>query len=263
MSKTHHVVVIGAGSSGLSVAMSLRDRGRPALVIEKTGNVAASWRSRYEALKLNTGRPFSHLPGRPYPRGTPLYPTRDDVIDDLERHAHEDGIDLLLDTAVTRIDRNHGQWRLTTSNGDIDAAQVVVATGYLHAVGDVDVRRGGYLADEIVGHAVGQRLRTHQDRDVLGPLGKGGMGVVYQARQPELDQLVVLNTSYKERKKLGIAWVNSCQPGRSCAPAWHRAAGTSRMFPGSFRLARPASRAAAISYEARSLRGTSPERPLL
>jgi cation diffusion facilitator CzcD-associated flavoprotein CzcO len=126
------VVIIGAGTAGVSAALSLKDRGFRPVLVDRADDVAASWRSRYDRLKLNTGRQFSHLPGRPYPQGTPLFPTRDDVVEHLERHAHEDGIDLLLGTTVTRIDHNHGRWRLTTSNGDLNASQVVVATGYQH-----------------------------------------------------------------------------------------------------------------------------------
>jgi cation diffusion facilitator CzcD-associated flavoprotein CzcO len=126
------VVIVGAGPAGVSAALSLKDRGLRPVLVDRAHAVAASWRSRYDRLKLNTGRQFSHLPDRPYPQGTSLFPTRDDVVDHLDRHAHEDGIDLLLSTAVTRIDHDHGRWRLTTSNGDLNAAQVVVATGYQH-----------------------------------------------------------------------------------------------------------------------------------
>ena len=125
-------VIIGAGPAGVSVALSLKDRGLRPVLVDRADRVGASWSSRYDRLKLNTGRQFSHLPGRQFPHGTPLFPTRDDLVDHLERHAHEDGIDILLNTAVTRIDRNQGGWRLTTSDGDLNASQVVVATGYLH-----------------------------------------------------------------------------------------------------------------------------------
>ena len=58
-----------------------------------------------------------------------MFPTRDQVVALLDRHAHEDGIELRLGTAVNRIDRQPGGWRLRTSAMDIDARQVVVATG--------------------------------------------------------------------------------------------------------------------------------------
>jgi len=126
------IAVIGAGPAGVSVALSLRDRGLSPLLIERGDHVGSSWRGRYDRLKLNTGRTFSHLPNRPYPKGTPMFPTRDDVVAHLERHAHESGIELRLGTEVTRVDRQATRWRLETSTGDIDARQVVVANGNQH-----------------------------------------------------------------------------------------------------------------------------------
>lgn len=126
------VAVIGAGPAGISAALSLKDLGIRSLLIDRADRVAASWRIRYDRLKLNTGRQFSHLPGRPYPKGTPLYPTRDQVVEHLELHAREDGIELRLATAVVRIDRDPPGWCLSTSNGEINARHVVVATGYEH-----------------------------------------------------------------------------------------------------------------------------------
>jgi cation diffusion facilitator CzcD-associated flavoprotein CzcO len=125
----HQVAIIGAGPAGISVALSLRDRGLRPLLIDRADEVGSSWRGRYDALKLNTGRPFSHLPGRPYPKGTPMFPSRDEVVSHLDRHAREDGIELRLSTTVDRIDARPGGWCLRTSAEDVVARQVVVATG--------------------------------------------------------------------------------------------------------------------------------------
>jgi hypothetical protein len=126
------VVIIGAGPAGISAALSLKDRGIQPMLVDRADAVASSWRGRYDRLRLNTGRQFSHLPGRPYPKGTPVFPTRDQVVAHFDRHAHEDGIELRLNTPVERIDRQPARWRLTTPNGDLDARHVVVATGYQH-----------------------------------------------------------------------------------------------------------------------------------
>jgi cation diffusion facilitator CzcD-associated flavoprotein CzcO len=128
----YQVAVIGAGPAGVSVALSLRDCGVRPLLIDGADDVGSSWRGRFDRLKLNTGRPFSHLPNRRYPKGTPMFPSRDEVVAHLDRHAREDGIELRLATTVNRIDRQPGGWRLRTSAGDIDASQVVVATGNQH-----------------------------------------------------------------------------------------------------------------------------------
>ena len=73
-------VVIGAGPAGLATAAQLRRRGVPVLVIERAGAVGASWRGRYDRLRLNSSRPFSKLPGARYPKGTPMFPSRDQVV---------------------------------------------------------------------------------------------------------------------------------------------------------------------------------------
>jgi cation diffusion facilitator CzcD-associated flavoprotein CzcO len=128
----HQVVVIGAGPSGVAAAVSLRDRGLYPLLIDKAHEVGASWRGRYDRLRLNTPRDCSHLPNRPYPNGTPILPTRADVVEHLQRHVDEPGIELRLATEVHRIDKRTRGWTLQTSRGALDAVQVVVATGYEH-----------------------------------------------------------------------------------------------------------------------------------
>jgi cation diffusion facilitator CzcD-associated flavoprotein CzcO len=126
------VAVIGAGSSGLSTALSLRDLGLRPLLIDRADGVGSSWQRRYDRLRLNTGKRASHLPGRPYPKTAPTFPTRDHVVAHLETHANEDGIELRLGTTVSRIDRGGAAWHLQTSGGTVQTRQVVVATGYEH-----------------------------------------------------------------------------------------------------------------------------------
>jgi hypothetical protein len=130
--QSHQVVIIGAGTSGLSTAVALADCGIKPVVIDRAEQVGSSWRNRYDRLRLNTGKQFSHLPNRPYPKGTPTYPTRDQVIAHLEQHAAESSIDVQLGCSAERIDTTDEGWRVTTSSGVIDTTQVVVATGYDH-----------------------------------------------------------------------------------------------------------------------------------
>src|SRR5919112_330998 len=127
------VVVVGAGPSGVASAVALKDTGLTPLVVDQAVEVASSWRTRYDRLRLNTCRPFSHLPRRRFPRGTPMFPSRDQLVEHIERHAREDGIDIQLGTRVERLERSNGTWSLDTAGGEIRAPQVVVATGYEHA----------------------------------------------------------------------------------------------------------------------------------
>jgi cation diffusion facilitator CzcD-associated flavoprotein CzcO len=124
------VVVVGAGPAGVAAAVALKDRDLRPLVVDQAEEVASAWRSRYDRLRLNTCRPFSHLPRRRFAKGTPMFPSRDQLVAHLDEHAHEDGIDLRLGTRVERIDRSNGGWALQTPAGELRAPQVIVATGY-------------------------------------------------------------------------------------------------------------------------------------
>ena len=81
------VVIIGAGPAGIATAVSLAENGVRSVIIDREAQVASSWRGRYDRLKLDTNKWFSCLPHRPYPKGTPIFPTRVQVADYYERHA--------------------------------------------------------------------------------------------------------------------------------------------------------------------------------
>jgi hypothetical protein len=162
------------------MALSLRDRGIRPLLIDRADEVGSAWRSRYDVLKLNTGRPFSHLPNRRYPKGTPMYPRRDEVVAHLERHANEDGIVLRLGTAVARIDPQPGGWVLTSSTGDISARQVVVATGLQSVPVLPDLPGGDAFAGEMLHSSAYRNPVPYQGKQVLivGP-GSSGMEIAH------------------------------------------------------------------------------------
>jgi flavin-dependent dehydrogenase len=176
----HDVVVIGAGPAGVAVALSLRDRGVQPLLVDRADEVAASWRSRYDRLTLNTGRPFSHLPNRPYPKGTAMFPSRDDVVAHLDRHARERGIELRLGTEVRRIDRRARGWCLLTSRGEIDARQVVVANGSQHTPHIPDWPGRDGFTGEVVHSSAYRNPNPYQGKNVLVVgCGSSGMEIAY------------------------------------------------------------------------------------
>jgi cation diffusion facilitator CzcD-associated flavoprotein CzcO len=169
-------VVVGAGPAGVGTALALKDRGVTALVLDRADEVAASWRGRYDRLRLNSSRPLSHLPGRRYPKGTPIFPTRENMIEYVDRHAREGGIDLRLGTNVDRIEPENGGWVLRTSGGDVTATQVVVATGYEHTPFIPEWEGRSAFAGELT-HAAGYRNpKPYEGKRVL-VVGSGCTGM--------------------------------------------------------------------------------------
>jgi cation diffusion facilitator CzcD-associated flavoprotein CzcO len=99
-------------------------------VLERGPRTGAAWADRYDALRFNTGRLHSALPGAPFPRGFGQFPTRDQYVAYLRSYADhrrvrvEHGVDV---TGLARDDA--GGWRVQTDGGERYAQHVVVATG--------------------------------------------------------------------------------------------------------------------------------------
>jgi cation diffusion facilitator CzcD-associated flavoprotein CzcO len=123
-------LVIGAGPAGLGVAAELRRRGVDVLVVDRAPQLASTWRSAYDRVRLNTVARLSHLPGQRLPRAAGRWPPRDTFLAYLERYAEENELDIRLGVHIERLDRESGRWRAQTDDGVIVADTVVVATGY-------------------------------------------------------------------------------------------------------------------------------------
>ncbi|MFB7759331.1 flavin-containing monooxygenase [Streptomyces xiamenensis] len=130
------VHVIGAGPGGLAAAAALTQRGIRAVVVDKAGDVGASWRGHYDRLHLHTTRRWSSLPGLPIPRSAGRWVSRDDFVRYLERYAIHHQLDLAAGVEVSRVENggdSPGEWVLHANGGrKLRASAVVVATGFNH-----------------------------------------------------------------------------------------------------------------------------------
>jgi indole-3-pyruvate monooxygenase len=158
------VAVLGAGPSGLAVSACLGRRGIRSTVLEQRSRIAPSWRERYDRLHLHTVKQHSALPGMPFPKDAPTYPSRDQVIDYLERYAERFGIAPELGQRVRLVRREGDSWRIDTDDRELRARAVIVATGYNRVpnlpawLGDSEFR--------------GQRIHSSVYRNGLGFRGK-------------------------------------------------------------------------------------------
>jgi putative flavoprotein involved in K+ transport len=129
----YEVVVIGAGQAGLTMGYYLAQQGRRFVILERSDSVAAAWRERWESLTLFTPRRYSALPGLPFPGGPDSYPTRDEVIEYLERYAETFELPIEFNSNVRRLSREDGRFVSEIDERTITADQVVVATGPFQA----------------------------------------------------------------------------------------------------------------------------------
>jgi indole-3-pyruvate monooxygenase len=122
-------LIIGAGAAGLAAAACLGRRGRSSLVLEGASAVGASWRARYRRLHLHTVKEHSALPGLPFPRSVPRYPSRLEVVVYLETYAASHHIQSRLGVAARRVRPAAGGFEVETDGGLFRARHLVVATG--------------------------------------------------------------------------------------------------------------------------------------
>ncbi|KAJ7288604.1 FAD/NAD-P-binding domain-containing protein [Mycena rebaudengoi] len=82
-----HVLIIGAGQTGLNVAAKFRQMNIPSIVIEQNKRVGDNWRQRYATLTLHTTKMHHTMLYQSYPDNWPTYTPRDKLADWLEQYA--------------------------------------------------------------------------------------------------------------------------------------------------------------------------------
>ena len=124
-------IVCGAGTAGLAAAATLGGSGIDVTVLERSDRVAASWRNRYDGLRLNTSGFMCTQPGFRARRGRyGEFPSRDKWIEYMEDYAEHHKIDVRFGTEAQHLASVNGGWRVRTDRGELDARIVVIATGY-------------------------------------------------------------------------------------------------------------------------------------
>lgn len=120
-------LVIGGGQAGLAVGHHLGQREVPFLIVDANERTGDSWRHRWDSLRLFTPNQFSGLPGMPYPDQSWSFATKDEMADYLESYAREFELPIRHRVEVTRLSRGGERFLASTTDGDIEADNVVVA----------------------------------------------------------------------------------------------------------------------------------------
>jgi putative flavoprotein involved in K+ transport len=164
--EAHQAIVIGAGPAGLAAAASLQ-RERIETVVLEQASIGSSWRNHYDRLHLHTVRWLSGLPGVPIDRREGRWVSRDGVVRYLERYARHHDLNIRTDFEVERVIRHDGGWLLRTSQGEMHAHHLVLATGFNREPFLPDwPGREGFTGD-LLHSAAYRNPSSYRGRDVL------------------------------------------------------------------------------------------------
>ncbi len=158
----------GAGTAGLAAAAALRRVGVDVVVLERTDQVGASWRTRYDGLRLNTTGWMSTMPGyRASRRRYGEFPSRDEWVRYLENYSAHHRLDVRFGTEARKVTADRGSWLVETAGGVLEARFVVVATGYDHDPNLPDWPGADGYSGELIHSGAYRNPEPYRGRDVL------------------------------------------------------------------------------------------------
>ncbi len=136
------VCIIGAGSSGIAAAKTLKENGISFDCFEKGSNIGGNWRynndngmsSAYRSLHINTNREVMAYADYPMPKHYPMFPHHSQIIAYFDDYVDHFGVREMItfQTSVTDVSKNEdGTYRVTTdTNLSQDYQYVIVANGH-------------------------------------------------------------------------------------------------------------------------------------
>jgi putative flavoprotein involved in K+ transport len=126
----YDAVVVGAGQAGLAAGYYLQRAGVRFTLLDSGEEVGATWKNRWDSLRLFTPARYDSLPGMPFPGEPYALPTKDQAAAYLKAYAQRFELPVRLRTRVSSLRSDNHGYLLTTADGaSLHAASVIVATG--------------------------------------------------------------------------------------------------------------------------------------
>ncbi|KZT03170.1 dimethylaniline monooxygenase [Laetiporus sulphureus 93-53] len=135
-----HVIIVGAGQTGLQIAARFSKMNISAIVVERNKTVGDQWRERYPTLSLHTPRNHHTFLYQSYPVNWPEYTPRDKLANWLEQYAVSQDLIVWTNSQIASTprptyDAASKRWTVTVNrNGnpvELRPKHIVIAIGML------------------------------------------------------------------------------------------------------------------------------------
>jgi hypothetical protein len=202
------VCIIGAGSSGITAAKALKEKGVSFDCFEKGSNIGGVWRfnndnglsSAYRSLHINTNRVVMAYSDFPMPYDYPMFPHHSDIIEYFENYVEHFKLreHITFNTSVTDVIRNSdGSYNVTLDNRQsFDYLYIIVANGHHWNPRFPTPAFKGEFTGEILHSHYYREAEQVQNKDVLVVgIGNSAVDIACEAARQHKGKVVISTRS--------------------------------------------------------------------
>jgi len=202
------VCIIGAGSSGITAAKALKEKGITFDCFEKGSNIGGVWRynndnglsSAYRSLHINTNRVVMAYSDFPMPYDYPMFPHHSDIIEYFENYVEHFKLreHITFNTSVTDVIRNSdGSYKVILDNRQsYDYQYVIVANGHHWNPRFPTPTFKGEFTGEILHSHFYREAEQVQNKDVLVVgIGNSAVDIACEAARQHKGKVVISTRS--------------------------------------------------------------------
>lgn len=202
------VCIIGAGSSGITAAKALKEKGISFDCFEKGSKIGGVWRfnndnglsSAYRSLHINTNRVVMAYSDFPMPDDYPMFPHHSDIIEYFENYVEHFNLreHITFNTSVVDVVRNaDGSYNVTLDNRQsFDYQYVIVANGHHWNPRFPTPAFKGEFTGEVLHSHYYREAEQVQDKDVLVVgIGNSAVDIACEAARLHTGKVVISTRS--------------------------------------------------------------------